>query len=138
MKTGTELLEEVFADLIEEYGEINLYEIQDLDDVTNYDEQFDYHSGWYNYYIVSFEYKGKKYSYEYHSHTADNIADTYYDKDTFQEIPMEKIEEFSTCWDDDMVPITDWISEQVSKNKHIHYKVTITISEDNFDEEDEN
>lgn len=88
---GLKLIEQVFADVIEEYGQMELYEIQELDGVTDYDEDLSYNSGWYNYYDVTFKYKGKTYTFEYKEHTSDNVSDTEYFYGTFREIVEDKI-----------------------------------------------
>lgn len=85
-KTGRELLEEVFADRIEEYGEIELSEIEDcIDGVTNYDEVC-YQNGWWIEYTATFRYKGKKYTFDYRRHASDNVSDSDWYEDTFAEV----------------------------------------------------
>jgi hypothetical protein len=85
-KTGRELLEEVFADRIEEYGEIELSEIEDcIDGVTNYDEVCS-QNGWWIEYTATFRYKGKKYRFDYRRHASDNVSDSDWYEDTFAEV----------------------------------------------------
>ncbi|PGO60573.1 hypothetical protein [Priestia megaterium] len=85
-KTGRELLEEVFADRIEEYGEIELSEIEDcIDGVTCY-EEVGFHNGWWIEYTATFRYKGKKYTFDYKTHASDNVCDSEWYEDTFAEV----------------------------------------------------
>lgn len=84
--TGHELFEKVFAEQIEEYGEFEPHEIQDLDGVTCYDEDIDGSEGWFNYYLVTFRYEGKKYSFEFRKHTSDNVCEIDYYISSFQEV----------------------------------------------------
>ena len=84
--TGKKLLEQVFAKEIEEHGELELYEIEDLDGVTCFDESLSYNSGWYNYYAITFRYEGKSYSFEKREHTSDNVSDTEWYTDKFHEV----------------------------------------------------
>lgn len=88
---GQDLLVEVFADEFEEYGEINMWEIEDYEGVTEYDDDINYNSGWYNYHLVTFTYKGKRYSYEYKTHTSDNVCDTEILWDTFKEVTFDNL-----------------------------------------------
>ncbi|QOV08352.1 hypothetical protein Kirov_153 [Bacillus phage Kirov] len=88
---GQDLLVEVFADEFEEYGEINMWEIEDYEGVTEYDDDINYNSGWYNYHLVTFTYKGKRYSYEYKTHTSDNVCDTEIFWDTFKEVTFDSL-----------------------------------------------
>ncbi|UGO46166.1 hypothetical protein PQE74_gp083 [Bacillus phage vB_BanS_Chewbecca] len=88
---GLRLLEQVFAEEFENHGDFELYEIQELDGVTDYDEDLSYNSGWYNYYDVTFKYKGKSYTFEYKEHTSDNVSDTEYFYGTFKEVVEDKI-----------------------------------------------
>lgn len=84
MKTGLKLFEEVFASEIEENEDFALSEIEYADGVTCHDENLEENEGWYNYYKVTFSYNGNKYSFEYSSHTSDNVSDTDYDYSSFQ------------------------------------------------------
>ncbi|AGI11840.1 hypothetical protein X915_gp118 [Bacillus phage vB_BanS-Tsamsa] len=98
---GLKLIEQVFADVIEEYGSMDLYEIEDLEGVTEYDDDIDYNDDWYNFHIVTFKYKGKYYSFEYKRHTSDNVCDTEYFYGTFKEIKILKpLELFGGIKDD--------------------------------------
>lgn len=81
--------EEVFADEIEENGDLSIYEIEDVEGVTNFDDSISYNSGWYNYHEVTFTYKGKRYSFEYKRHTSDNVCDEEIFWDTFKEVTFE-------------------------------------------------
>lgn len=83
---GYALFEQVFADVIEEDGELEFYQIEDIDGVTEYSDELNYNSGWYNYSIVFFKYNGRKYSMEYKEHTSDNVSDTEHLWNTFKEI----------------------------------------------------
>lgn len=84
--TGQDLFEKVFAKQIEKYGEFSLYEIEEVDEVTCYDEDITVSEGWYSYYLVTFRYEGKKYSFEYRKHTSDNVCETEHYPDTFEEV----------------------------------------------------
>ncbi|UUV46037.1 hypothetical protein [Bacillus phage vB_BanS-Thrax1] len=88
---GIVLLNEVFNDVIEKYGEINMYEIEDLEETEEYDDSISYNSGWYNYHTVTFTYKGRMYSYEYKSHTSDNVCDEEIFWDTFKEVTFDDL-----------------------------------------------
>jgi hypothetical protein len=83
---GNELYEHVFADEIEHWGELSPYEIQDLDEVTCYDENLSYHDGWYIVSEITFRYRGKKYAIERKDHSSDNVCDTEWLFDTFREV----------------------------------------------------
>lgn len=82
MKTGYDLVEEVFG----EEAIDHLREIEEVDGVEDYTENLSYNSGWYNYYEVTFKFKGKKYSFEFKSHTSDNVCDMEFFYESFKEI----------------------------------------------------
>jgi hypothetical protein len=85
-KKGHELLQEVFADHIEEHGWIELSEIEDcIDGVTNYEEVCSQNSWWIEY-TATFRYKGKKYRFDYRRHASDNVSDSDWYEDTFAEV----------------------------------------------------
>lgn len=79
--SGLELFEQVFSNEIDE-----LHEIEDLDEVSCYDEEFLGKNGWYIESSISFRYRGKKYSFEKSEHSSDNVSDTEYRMNTFQEV----------------------------------------------------
>lgn len=89
MKNGAELFEEVFAEEIEANGDLHLSEIQELDDVEDYDDDIYNNEGWYNYHSVTFKYKNKHYNFEYKRHTADNVCDSHWDMESFSEVVLE-------------------------------------------------
>lgn len=84
MKKGQELFDEVFREEIEENGEMDFFEIQELDEVSCYDDSIDYNSGWYNHHEVTFRYKGKKYGFEYKAHVS--VCDKEYNMNSFREV----------------------------------------------------
>lgn len=85
MLKGQELFNEVFEDEIEN-GYTYLETIEDIDGVTDFTEEDCYIDGWYAYYTYSFQYRGLKYSFEMRDHVADNVCDTEYYMNTFQEV----------------------------------------------------
>lgn len=86
---GLKLIEQVFADEIEKYGDVDLYAVEEIDGVTDYDEDLNYNSGWYNYSDVTFKYKGKTYTFEFKEHTSDNVCDKEIFLGTFREVVEE-------------------------------------------------
>jgi len=87
--------EEVFEDEIEENGYLSEFEIEDVEGVTDYEDDISYNSGWYNYHEVTFKYRGKKYSFEYKSHTSDNVCDTEVLSGTFKEIEPANLKDLT-------------------------------------------
>lgn len=86
---GRELFEQVFGDEIED-----LYEIEELDEVVNYDEVSTSRDGWYFENTYEFRYNGKKYAFEVREHSSDNVCDTTYLMDSFREVkPHNVLEE---------------------------------------------
>ncbi|UGO50975.1 hypothetical protein PQE70_gp122 [Bacillus phage vB_BanS_Nate] len=88
---GMKLIEQVFAEEIEKYGEVSLYAVEEIEGVTDYDECLSYNSGWYNYSDVTFKYKGKTYTFEMKEHTSDNVCDKEIFLGTFKEVVEDKI-----------------------------------------------
>ncbi|MDS7057140.1 hypothetical protein NXG04_07560 [Klebsiella pneumoniae] len=88
---GLKLLEHVFAEEIEKYGDVDLYGVEEIEGVTEYEEELNYNSGWYNYSDVTFKYKGKMYTFEFKEHTSDNVCDKEIFLGTFREIVEDKI-----------------------------------------------
>lgn len=90
--TGQELFNKVFAKEIEEYGEFEPHEIEDLDGVTCFEEYLCFYADWhihadsYIQYIITFRYEGKKYSLIKREHTSDNVSDTDFDLESFHEV----------------------------------------------------
>lgn len=84
--TGQELFEQVFGDEIEE-----LYEIEDLDGVTNYDEVSTSRDGWYFENTYEFRYNGKKYAFEVRDHSSDNVCDTTYLMGSFRVVKTHNV-----------------------------------------------
>lgn len=78
---GYKLLEEVFGEDLDDI--FSLIRDGDLEGVTTVTESLSYNSGWYNYYVIMFDYKGKRYSFEYKDHTSDNVCDMSYLPETF-------------------------------------------------------
>lgn len=76
---------ELWHHLFEE-EDLEPYDLEDHEEVTSYNEDLSYNSGWYNYYEITFRLRGKKYSIEKKSHTSDNVCDTEWLMDTFQEV----------------------------------------------------
>lgn len=68
------------------FEDVEPCDLEDHDEISAYDENLSYNSGWYNYYEVTFRYRGKKYSMEKKVHTSDNVCDTEYLIETFQEV----------------------------------------------------
>lgn len=62
-----------FEDNLEE----TLHEIrnEDLKGVSNVKDELNYNSDWYNYSLLTFDYKDNRYSVEYKEHTSDNVSD---------------------------------------------------------------
>ena len=78
---GQALLEQVFGEDLDDI--FSLIRDEDLEGVSNVNEDLSYNSGWYNYYQILFDYKGKRYSFEYKDHTSDNVCDMTYLPETF-------------------------------------------------------
>lgn len=55
----------------------------DYEGVTNTKDELSYNEGWYNHSIITFDYKGKRYSIDYSEHTSDNVSETEFDTDSF-------------------------------------------------------
>jgi hypothetical protein len=83
---GQKLWDEVFSDVIEEWGEFNPYELEELDGVTCYDTECLGQDGWYIGYEITFRYKGAKYSIQKEVHASDNVCDTNWHVDTFEQV----------------------------------------------------
>ncbi len=105
--TGQDLFEKVFAKQIEDedWGNFELHNIEEVDEVTCYDEDITGSEGWYNYYLVTFRYDGKKYSFEYRKHTSDNVCETEHYPDTFREVVSDN--EFDKTVDEIIKDIED-------------------------------
>ncbi len=76
-------LESVFGEDEDLCEVLNLIRFDDFEDATNVKDELNYNSGWYNYSILTFDFKGNRYSIEYKEHTSDNVSDMEYLFDTF-------------------------------------------------------
>lgn len=48
---------------------------EEVEGVSNVKDSLEYNSGWYNYSLLTFDYKEKRYSIEYKEHTSDNVCE---------------------------------------------------------------
>lgn len=74
-------LEELFGKNEDCSEIIDLIRFDDYKEATNVKDEISYNSDWYNYSVLTFDYKGKRYSIEYKEHTSDNITDFEYTSD---------------------------------------------------------
>ncbi|AYB37649.1 hypothetical protein [Brevibacillus laterosporus] len=89
MKKGWELINELFGEDFDFMGEII-----DMDGVVEISDVISYNDDWWNYHLVTIEYEGKYYTYEYRKHVAPICGDIEYYGETFQEVEnKEDIEE---------------------------------------------
>ena len=84
--TGQELYNKVFDSQFTRLFDFYPYEIEDLEGVTCYDENYAWRNGWYNHIGVTFRYEGKKYYIERKEHSSDNVSETEWLIDTFHEV----------------------------------------------------
>lgn len=105
-----------------------LYEIRfdDFLEATNVKDELSYNSGWYNYSLLTFDYKGKRYSIEYKEHTSDNVVDMSWDFTTF--VCLGEISELKK-----KITKEDLVRMKIQKDKEIE-----RISNKNRDLEKEN
>lgn len=85
-------LYEVFSDLEEDYVEgIGMFDIEDVEGVTNYDVNNYDSEPWYHYFKVDFDYKGNRYVFKYREHASDNVTDRDFIEDSL--VLMGKVED---------------------------------------------
>lgn len=127
-KTGHLLLEEVFYRAFDEYGELNLSEIEDIEGVTDYKDSLDGIDGWYAWHTVSFKFDNRWFEFTYKEHTSDNVSDTEWFVDSFKEFQVgeEFTFETSTFYGDDLVDVTDWINEIVREGGMYDLEIKLT------------
>lgn len=90
--SGQELWDDIFADEIEKWGELNPHELEDdVEDITCYKEEYLSKDGWYINYLISFKWKGIEYSIEKRKHSSDNVCDTNWFMETFKEVRNSKV-----------------------------------------------
>ncbi|WP_141213044.1 hypothetical protein [Brevibacillus laterosporus] len=65
-------------------------EITDMDGVVEISDVLSYNDDWWNYHLVTIEYEGKRYTYEYRKHVAPICGDTEYFGETFQEVEIKE------------------------------------------------
>lgn len=88
-----------FINEFEDNLEETLHEIrnEDLEGVSNVKDELNYNSGWYNYSLLTFDYKGNRYSVEYKEHTSDNVSDFEFILNTLTHIgSVEELSELVT------------------------------------------